>query len=138
MPVVRVAAVGSGLVLLAGLLGGHPAAQPAAQPVAGPASADHQVTIDARIVSAGDRLYLTGTVVGSDDDVTLYRATHCEQLDNGVVRCNYQRAGKVAQKGGSYRAELEVPKATGMQHALFWQARVAGADTDVWRTYRLD
>ena len=134
MPVVRVAAVGSGLVLLAGLLGGHPAARP----VAGPAGADHQVTIDARIVSAGDRLYLTGTVVGSNDDVVLYRATHCEQLDSGVVRCNYQRAGKVAQKGGTYRAELEVPKATGMKHALFWQARVAGADTDVWRTYRLD
>ena len=134
MPVVRVAAVGSGLVLLAGLLGGHPAANPGA----GPAGADHQISIDARIVSAGDRLYLTGTVVGSNDDVTLYRATHCEQLDTGGVRCNYERAGKVAQKGGSYRAELEVPKATGMEHALFWQARVAGADTDVWRTYRLD
>ena len=133
MPVVRAAAVGSGLVLLAGLLGGHPAANPSA----GPTRADHQVSIDARIVSAGDRLFLTGTVVGSKDPVVLYRAAHCDQLESGEVRCDFQRAGTVDLEKGTYRAELQVPKATGLQHALFWQARVAGADTDVWRTYRL-
>ena len=132
MPVVRVAAVGSGLLLLAGLLGGHPAARPSL------GAADHRpVSIDARIVSAGERLFLTGTVVGTEDDVVLYRATRCEQLATGAVRCNYRRVGKVAQRNGSYRAELVVPEATGLGHALFWQARVGGADTDVWRTYRL-
>lgn len=134
MPVVRVAAVGSGLVVLAGLLGGHPAGRLSADP----GVADAPVTIDARIVSQGDDLYLTGTVVGSKDDVVLYRATHCERLDTGAVRCDYQRAGSVAQRDGSYRVKLQVPKATGMKHALFWQARVSGADTDVWRTYRLE
>jgi hypothetical protein len=134
MPVVRVAAMGSGLVLLAGLLGGHPAAKPSTAP----SHADRDVTIDARIVSAGDRLYLTGSVDGSKDPVVLYRATTCEQLESGAVRCDYHRVRTVPQKDGSYRAELEVPEKTGLRHALFWQARVAGADTDVWRTYRLD
>lgn len=139
MPVVRVATAACGLVLLGGSLAGAAEAEPSAS---APTDDGPAVAIDARIVGAGDDLFLTGGVTGSERDVVLYRATRCEQLATGAVDCDFERAGRVEQTRGTYRFRLEVPKRPGLDNALFWQARVAGAhadaDTEVWRTYRLD
>lgn len=97
------------------------------------------VTIDAEISSGDGRLHLTGTVSGSQDDVVVYRATECQVTGTGAVECDFERYRKVEQeRDGGFAVPLEVPERAGLGKAFFWQARVAGADTDVWRTYRLD
>lgn len=137
MSLVRVASAAGGLVLLAGVLAGAAEADPSDPPEEGPSAA-----IDARIVGSGDELYLAGAVTGSTRDVVLYRATTCEQLASGAIDCDFEKAARTEQDGGTYRFKLEVPQRPGLDHALFWQARLAGAtsqaDTEVWRTYRLD
>lgn len=97
------------------------------------------VTIDAEIASVDGRLHLTGSVDGSRDEVVVYRATECEVTGTGSVECDFKRYRKVEQeRDGGFAVPLEVPEKAGLGKAFFWQARVAGADTDVWRTYRLE
>lgn len=123
----RLAAV-AGVVALGGLLSGMPAA----------GSAD-EVAVDARITSVDGTLHLTGEVSGSGDKVTVLRARSCRVVDSGAVRCDFQRYRTVKQaRDGSFAVPLEVPERPGRGRAFYWQARVAGADTEVWRTYRVE
>ena len=124
----RTVAAAVGLAALGSVLTGTASAGPA-----------RTVTIDAEITSVDGRLHLAGSVTGSEDDVTVYRATQCEVAATGAVECDFERYRKVEQaRDGGFAVPLEVPEKAGLGKAFFWQARVAGADTDVWRTYRLD
>lgn len=128
MPQVRRLTAVAGVVGLVSVLAGTAAAGPA-----------REVGIDARIASEDGRLFLAGTVTGSKEKVTVDRASACEVTGTGAVECDFERYREVAQeRDGVFAVPLEVPEKAGLGKAFFWQARVPGADTDVWRTYRLD
>lgn len=128
MPLPRRLTATVGVVALGALLTGTAAAGPAAT-----------VTIDAEIASVDGRLHLTGSVAGSRDDLTVYRATGCEVTGTGAVECDFDRYRTVpVERDGGFAVPLEVPEKAGLGKAFFWLARVPGADTEVWRTYRLE
>lgn len=128
MPAVRRLVAVAGVVALGSFLTSTAAAGPSTT-----------VAVDAEISSVQGRLHLVGTVAGSKDDVVVYRATECAVTGTGAVDCDFERYRKVGQeRDGGFAVPLEVPEKAGLGKAFFWQARVAGADTDVWRTYRLD
>lgn len=128
MPTVRRLVAVAGAVVLGSVLTSTAAAGPSTT-----------VAIDAEVASVDGRLHLAGTVVGSKDDVVVYRASECTVTGTGAVECDFERYRKVEQaRDGGFSVPLEVPEKAGLGKAFFWQARVAGADTDVWRTYRLD
>lgn len=128
MPAVRRLAAVVGAVTLGSVLTSTAAAGPSTT-----------VRIEAEISSVDGTLHLVGTVVGSRDDVVVYRASECAVTGSGAVECDFERYRKLEQeRDGGFAVPLEVPERAGLGKAFFWQARVAGADTDVWRTYRLD